>query len=58
MKQSGLKLPAYFPTGGQPALFNVQSIPTTFIFDEQGSLMRRIEGMEDYDTEAFRGMLK
>lgn len=58
MKQSGLKLPAYFPAGGLPPMFNVQSIPTTFIFDSTGSLVQRIEGMENYDTEAFRAMFR
>ena len=53
-----LKLPLYYPTQQLPALFNVEGIPATFIFSESGELMKRIDGMENYDTKAFRDLLK
>ena len=53
-----LDLPLYYPAQNLPPLFSVQSIPTTFIFDESGKLLRRIDGSEDYDTREFRNILK
>lgn len=58
ISSANLQLPVYYPAGNLPALFNVESIPTTFIFDEKGALIKRVDGSEDYDTEAFRAMLK
>jgi thiol-disulfide isomerase/thioredoxin len=45
--------PVYYPAENLPALFNVQGIPATFIFDEKGNLITRIEGGDDYDTEKY-----
>lgn len=45
--------PVYYPAENLPALFNVQGIPATFIFDEKGNLINRIEGGDDYDTEKY-----
>lgn len=45
--------PVYYPAENLPSLFNVQGIPTTFIFDEKGNLINRIEGGDDYDTEKY-----
>lgn len=45
--------PVYYPAENLPALFNVQGIPATFIFDEKGNLVTRIEGGDDYDTEKY-----
>lgn len=53
-----LNLPIYYPAETLPALFNVQAIPSTFIFDENGGLLKRIDGGEDYDTDAYRQLLK
>lgn len=39
-----LKLPVYYPAESLPELFNVQGIPVTFIFNENGELIKRIEG--------------
>jgi thiol-disulfide isomerase/thioredoxin len=53
-----LKLPIYYPTENPPALFNVQGIPATFIFNEKGELIKQIEGMEDYDSKEYRTLFQ
>lgn len=57
MKSNSLNLPIYFPGGQLPSLLEVQSIPATFIFDEKGKLLRRIDGMHNYDSEEFTKLL-
>lgn len=58
IKKQGLNLPVYYPTENLPQLFNVQGIPATFIFNEQGELIQRIDGGDDYDTDRYRELLK
>ena len=53
-----LDLPIYYPAENLPALFNVQAIPTTFIFNEKGELIRRINGSDDYDSPLYRKLLQ
>ena len=53
-----LKLPIYFPAEKLPELFNVQGIPSTFIFNENGELIQRLDGGDNYDSEKYRDMLK
>lgn len=53
-----LKLPIYYPTENPPALFNVQGIPATFIFNEKGELIKQIEGMENFDKEEYRTLFQ
>jgi thiol-disulfide isomerase/thioredoxin len=53
-----LKLPIYYPTENPPALFNVQGIPVTFIFNEKGELVKQIEGMEDYNNKEYKALLQ
>jgi len=57
-KRQRLSLPIYYPAESLPSLFNVQAIPTTFIFDEEGNLFHRIDGGDDYDTESYRKLLR
>jgi thiol-disulfide isomerase/thioredoxin len=52
-----LDIPIYYPAGNLPALFNVESIPVTFIFNEKGELIHRQEGAADYNTNRFIEML-
>jgi thioredoxin-related protein len=58
VKQQQLSLPVFYPAENLPVLLNVNSIPTTFIFDENGKLIRRIDGGNDYDSQAFRELLQ
>jgi thiol-disulfide isomerase/thioredoxin len=53
-----LDMPLYYPGEAPPAMFNVPGIPTTFIFNEQGQLIDKIEGGDDYDRDKYRKMLK
>ncbi|MFZ4057323.1 MAG: TlpA family protein disulfide reductase [Ferruginibacter sp.] len=52
-QKNKLSIPAFYPAQDLPKLFTVQSIPTTFIFDEKGTLIKSITGMENYDTQEF-----
>ena len=58
IRKQQLNLPVYYPAQQLPALFNVDGIPSTFIFDEHGQLIRHVEGSEDYNTDAYRTLLK
>lgn len=58
IRRQKLSLPVYYPAESLPALFNVQVIPTTFIFDEAGNLLQRIDGGDEYDSEAYRKLLQ
>lgn len=55
--KTALDIPIYYPAGNLPALFNVESIPVTFIFNEKGELIHRQEGATDYNTSLFAEML-
>lgn len=50
-------LPVYYPASPMPEMFNVPAIPTTFIFDEKGELIKTIEGSVNYDTEEYVKLL-
>ena len=53
-----LKLPIYYPAERLPALFQVQGIPATFIFNESGELVKRVDGGENYDTKEYRTLFQ
>ncbi len=56
---NNLDLPVYYPQSTDlPELFNVRGIPATFIFDEQGQLIKSTEGADNYDTDAYRQLFK
>ena len=57
-ERSGMKTPVYYPAQPLPELFNVQGIPATFIFDEDGILIKKVEGASRYDTPEYFEMLK
>ncbi|MEO6358563.1 MAG: TlpA disulfide reductase family protein [Ferruginibacter sp.] len=52
-----LTVPVYFPAEKLPLLFNVDGIPATFIFDEKGNLIDRIDGGDDYEAEKYVSLL-
>jgi len=58
VRSAKLVLPIYYPVEHLPALFNVEGIPSTFIFDENGQLIKRVEGGEDFTKEEYRVLLK
>jgi thiol-disulfide isomerase/thioredoxin len=53
-----LNLPIYYPTENPPALFQVQGIPATFIFNESGELIKRVEGSENYYTKEYKDLFQ
>lgn len=54
---NNLSLPVYYPTQNLPQLFNVSGIPVTFIFDENGNLLKQNNGAENYDTQQYVDLL-
>ncbi len=50
-------MPMYYPAANLPALFNVDGIPATFVFDEKGELIKTIQGSTNYDTQDFVNLL-
>jgi thiol-disulfide isomerase/thioredoxin len=58
VKRQQLSLPIYYPAENLPAMFNVEGIPTTFIFDESGKLIQRIDGGDNYDSQEYRKLLQ
>jgi thiol-disulfide isomerase/thioredoxin len=58
IRSAKLELPIYYPAENLPSLFNVQGIPSTFIFSENGELTKRMEGGDFYDTDEYRALLK
>jgi thiol-disulfide isomerase/thioredoxin len=53
-----LTLPIFYPAENLPDLFNVEGIPVTFIFNEEGKLIKQINGSEDYDSDNYRTLFK
>ncbi len=55
--ENNLMLPIYYPAEQLPELFNVQGIPATFIFNENGKLIKRVDGMDNYDSQQYKKLL-
>lgn len=53
-----MRLPVYYPAEKLPAMFNINGIPATFIFNEKSELIKVNNGMDDYDTDIYFQMLK
>jgi thiol-disulfide isomerase/thioredoxin len=51
--KNGIQSPVYFAEQALPSLFEVSGIPTTFIFNEKGELVDRIEGARNYNSAAY-----
>ena len=56
-KSENLSVPIYYPAEKLPALFNIDGIPATFIFNEDGILEMQNNGADDYDTEEYLHIL-
>ncbi|MGZ5247698.1 MAG: TlpA family protein disulfide reductase [Flavitalea sp.] len=57
VQENNLMLPIYYPAETLPELFNVEGIPATFIFNEKGKLIKRVDGMDNYDSGKYRELL-
>lgn len=51
-------LPFYYPSEDLPSIFRVEGIPATFIFNENGALIKRVDGSDDYNTKYYKTLLK
>lgn len=58
MQARNFSAPIYHPAESLPDIFNVEGIPATFIFDENGNLIQRVEGGDDYNTNFYKTLLK
>lgn len=57
LQSTAFLLPAFHPAGTLPPLLDVEGIPATFIFDETGALIKKIEGTENYNTSEYVKLL-
>ena len=53
-----MDLPVYYPAENLPSLFNITSIPTTFIFNEKGELAKVVNGADNYERKEYIDLLK
>jgi len=58
VRAAKLHLPVFYPAENLPPLFNVEGIPSTFIFNENGELIKRVDGGDQYNTDEYRTLLK
>ncbi len=58
MKDKKYTMPLYYPAQELPALFNVEGIPTTFIFDANGKIIHQQTGMGDYTGPEIKQLLQ
>ncbi len=58
IEQNQYTVPVYMPAGNLPQQLRVPSIPTTFIIDRQGRLVRKKEGMTNFNTGAYVKLLE
>ncbi len=57
-KSRKLDMPLYYPVEKLPAMLRVSGIPATFIFNEQGELVHRTDGSDNYFTAAYKKLLQ
>jgi thiol-disulfide isomerase/thioredoxin len=54
VQANNLSVPIFYPAGNTPKLFEVEGIPATFIFNEEGKLIEQRVGSDDYNTPTYR----
>ena len=52
-----MKVPVYYPAEKLPALFKTDGIPATFIFNENGDLVKQNNGSDDYNRDVYIDLL-
>lgn len=58
LKDHNFDLPVYIPLGEIPASIMSGTVPTTVIIDRNGKLVKKIEGMANYNSGSMIGYLK
>lgn len=57
VRSAKIHLPIFYPAENLPSLFNVEGIPSTFIFNENGELIKRVDGGDNYNTGEYKTLL-
>ena len=55
--RKNMKVPVYYPAEKLPALFKTDGIPATFIFNENGDLVKQNNGSDDYNRDVYIDLL-
>lgn len=58
IRVKGYKAPMYRLAGRVPEMYNVRTLPTTFVISPNGDMATVHVGMANYDTRGFRSFLK
>ncbi|GIV36031.1 MAG: hypothetical protein KatS3mg032_0410 [Cyclobacteriaceae bacterium] len=58
IEKNQFTFPVYMSYGNLPQQLRVPSIPTTFIVDKQGNVVRKKEGMTNFNTGAYVKLLE
>jgi thiol-disulfide isomerase/thioredoxin len=58
LKKKGYTFPVYQLAGNLPAVYSVNSIPTTFIISPEGQIVYQHVGMANYNTDEFKDFLE
>ncbi len=58
LRQQGYTFPHYRLASSLPAMYQVSSIPTTYVISPEGQIVVEAHGMNQYDTEAFSAFLR
>lgn len=53
IKEEGFNFPVYFINGYLPQIYNIGTIPSTFIISKEGTIVAKRAGMYDYNTKYF-----
>lgn len=55
--RKGFDFPVYFLRSGLPSMYNIHSIPTTYVIDKEGIIQVENHGMAKYNTKKFKSLL-
>ncbi len=58
IKKKGFTFPTYVAASKVPDVFNVPSIPTTFVISPEGKIVSKKVGMANYDKKKFKSYLE
>lgn len=56
--KKGFEMPVYFLDSGLPSIYNVSSIPTTYVISPAGEIVLTRHGMAKYNTDDFKTFLR
>ena len=57
VQNKGFDFPIYFLNSSLPGIYNVSSIPTTYVLSKEGKVKVTNHGMAKYNSEKFRTLL-